>query len=123
MKKKILIALSFIAALGMLYALSVDVSGEWELTSQGRRGPRTSTITITQDGEKITVTMPGMRGDPITAEGTISGNKIEWSATRTTPRGDFTITYTGTVNDAGNEMSGEMAMGDFGTSEWTAKKK
>ena len=106
-----------------LEARSADVSGEWEMTTVSQRGERTSTITIQQEGEKITVTMPGRRGgDPTIGEGTIKGNDIEWTITRTTPRGDMTSTYKGTVN--GDSMTGtmEMAGRDF-TQEWSAKKK
>ena len=120
-KKHIII---FSAALLLLAgsALAQDVSGEWDLTSEGRQGPQTQTIKIEQDGEKITVTMEGRMGE-MTGEGTIKDNKIEWKITRETPRGEFTMTYTGTVD--GDTMSGtmEMGMGNRGPSEWTAKKK
>lgn len=103
-------------------ALAQDVSGEWEITSEGRQGPRTQTIKIEQDGEKITVTMEGRMGE-VTGEGTIKDNKIEWKITRTMRDMEMTMTYTGTVD--GDTMSGEMemSMGDRGPSEWTAKKK
>ncbi len=122
-KTKSLIALCAMALLVIpMNALQANVAGEWEMTSEGRQGPRTTNIKIEQDGEKITVTMPGMRGGgEIKAEGTIKGNDIEWSITRSTQRGEFTITYKGTVE--GNTMSGTVQMGDFGPREWTAKKK
>ena len=114
----------FSAALLLLAGsvLAQDVSGEWDLTSEGRQGPQTQTIKIEQDGEKITVTMEGRMGE-MTGEGTIKDNKIEWKITRETQRGEFTMTYTGTVD--GNTMSGEMqmSMGERPPSEWTAKKK
>ena len=114
----VLILLSALA----LEAGAADVSGEWEMTTVSQRGERTSTITIVQDGEKITVTMPGRRGgDPMTAEGTLNGDQIEWTITRETPRGEMTITYKGTVS--GDSMSGTMEMvGRDMTSDWTAKK-
>jgi len=114
----------FSAALLLLVgsALAQDVSGEWDLTSEGRQGPQTQTIKIEQDGEKITVTMEG-RGGEMTGEGTIKDNKIEWKITRTMRDMEMTMTYTGTVD--GDTMSGEMqmSMGERPPSEWTAKKK
>lgn len=101
------------------YAL-VDVSGTWEMTSEGRQGPMTNEITFVQDGDKITVTMPGRQGAEMTGEGTVDGNKIQWSITRETPRGEFTMTYEGTVD--GDAMSGTMQVMDR-EMEWTAKKK
>ncbi len=105
----------------LLTAQEVNVTGDWEITTQSPRGERTSPVHFEQEGEKLTVTIQTMRGDEVTGEGTISGNKIEWTVTMSTPRGDFTITYTGTVE--GDSMAGEAQMGDFGTMEWTAKKK
>ena len=113
----------------MLSGLSIDLTGDWEMTTESPRGERTQTIHIEQDGEKLTITMtggPGRRGGQggggeITAEGMIKGNKVEWSFTRNTPRGDFTTKYTGTVE--GDTMSGEVDRGQRGTAPWSAKRK
>ena len=98
----------------------VDISGDWELSAEMRGREITQNVRFEQDGETLTVTMEGRMGES-TGEGTIKGNKVEWSITRSTQRGEFTITYTGTVE--GGTMSGEAQMGDFGAMEWTAKKK
>lgn len=105
----------------LLTAQDVNVTGDWEMTSQSPRGEMTRTLNFDQDGEKIKVTMEGFRGDEIIGEGTIQGNKIEWTMTMSTQRGDFTMTYKGTVE--GDTMSGTIEMGDRGSREWTAKKK
>jgi hypothetical protein len=101
-------------------AQDIDVTGDWEITTQSPRGERTSDIHFEQEGEKLTVTMQIM-GEEATAEGTVKGNKIEWSVTRSTQRGEFTISYSGTVE--GDAMSGEAQMGDRGSMAWSAKKK
>jgi len=122
MVKRHIIFLSVALLLLVGSALSQDISGEWEMTSEGRQGTQTQTIKIEQDGEKITVTMEGRQGE-MTGEGTIKDNAIEWKITRETPRGEFVMTYKGTID--GNDMTGtmEMGMGNRGPSEWTAKKK
>ena len=117
---------AFILFPALLNAQEIDVTGDWEMTSQTPRGERTQTIHIEQDGEKLTVTMQGgfrggQEGSEITAEGTIKGNKLEWSFTRSSPRGDFTTKYTGTVE--GDTMSGEVDRGERGTAPWSAKRK
>jgi len=104
----------------LLTAQDVNVTGDWEMTTQSPRGERTSDVHFEQEGEKLTVTMQLM-GEEATVEGTVKGNKLEWSITRSTQRGEFTISYTGTVD--GDTMSGEAQMGDRGAMEWTAKKK
>lgn len=122
LKKTLLVSFAILALVTLhLSAWTADVSGTWEMTMTSPRGERTSEITIEQDGENIKVTMPGFRGgDPMVAEGTVKGDKIEWSVTRETPQGEFTMTYTGTV--AGDTMSGTADFGR-GSMDWTAKKK
>jgi L-seryl-tRNA(Ser) seleniumtransferase len=117
------LALGILILAGLpLFALAVDVSGIWEITLQSpQRGDMTSEMKIEQDGEKITVTMESFQGDELTGEGTAKDNKVEWTVNINTQRGDFSITYTGTVE--GDTMSGEAEIGDFGSMEWTAKKK
>lgn len=105
-----------------LSAQDVNVTGDWEISMETPRGPMTQEIHFEQDGEKLTVTMTTRRGDEITGEGTVKGNEIEWSITRSGRGGqEFKMTYKGTVE--GDTMSGEVQMGDRGSMEWTAKKK
>jgi len=104
-----------------LSAQEVNVTGDWEMTMTTPRGERTQEIHFEQEGEKLTATWTGFREEEITAEGTIKGNEIEWSFTRSGRMGEMTITYTGKIE--GDTMSGEVQMGDFGTFEWTAKRK
>lgn len=122
MKKRFFVLLALAAALSFaVYGLLTDVNGEWEMTFSSPRGERTSVMTIEQDGDKIIVTMEGFRGDELTGEGTVSDEDIEWTVKMDTPRGEFSITYKGTVS--GDTMSGEAQMGERGSMEWSAKKK
>lgn len=124
MPKKRRIVLAFLAWISFILMASAqvaDVSGEWELTLKSPRGEMTSTAKFVQDGEKLTVTMTGPRGREATGEGTIKGNAIQWSITRTGPEGEeFTIKYSGTVE--GSTMSGT-AETPRGSVEWKAAKK
>jgi len=104
-----------------LNAQEVDVTGDWELTMETRRGEMTRDINFVQEGENLTVTMEGRGGGEVTGEGTIKGNNIEWTITRSTPRGEMTMTYTGKIE--GDTMSGEVQLGDFGSATWKAVRK
>jgi len=121
MKKAALAALAVMAVLA-LTVWAVDVTGTWEMSSPGRGGEMmTRDITIVQEGNKITVTMPGRQGrDPIVSEGKIEGNAIEWKVVRQGPQGEMVMEYKGTVD--GDTMKGTFAMMDREI-EWTAKKK
>ncbi|MDI6845734.1 MAG: hypothetical protein QME28_06315 [Candidatus Saccharicenans sp.] len=121
--KKLFVFLLILATSGLLAVMAqVNVTGEWTFTITTPRGERTSDIKFVQEGEKLTVTMQGMRGGEITAEGTVRGNQIEWSVTRETPQGTFTMTYRGKIEDA-NTITGEVEMGNFGTATWKAVRK
>ncbi|MFQ5721197.1 MAG: hypothetical protein ACE5GI_01725 [Candidatus Aminicenantales bacterium] len=102
-------------------ASQTDVSGHWQLTMQTRRGEISWSVTFVQDGQSLTVTMVGPRGNETTGTGTIKDSQIEWTITRSTPRGEMTMTYKGEVE--GETMSGEVQFGNFGSREWKATKK
>jgi hypothetical protein len=95
------------------------VGGTWEMTSEGRRGTMTQTLTIQQDGSTIKGTLKGERGES-QFDGSVTGNKISFTVKRETPNGTFTIEYSGTVD--GDSMQGTAHSERF-DSKWTAKRK
>lgn len=122
-KMSLIVIAVFLISVGMT-AGTVDVSGTWEMTRQTPRGERVSDMTIVQEGNEITVTMPGFGGEEMVGKGTVEENNISWEMTFETPRGEMTLTYKGTID--GDSMSGTVEMGDGGgpgPMEWTATKK
>ena len=123
MKKSILI-LSLIIFIGMgfnVFAKDADVIGKWEMTSQSSRGERTSVLEFYLEDSKLMVKWDNRRG-ALDTEVNLEGNKISWEVTRETPRGEFTMKYSGTVKD--NTMEGTMSIEQMDRSmEWTAKKQ
>lgn len=95
------------------------VAGTWEMTSEGRRGTMTRTLTIEQDGSTIKGTMKSERGES-SFEGSVTGNKISFTVKRETPNGTFTIEYSGTVDGDSMEGTAHSERFDF---KWTAKRK
>jgi hypothetical protein len=83
----------------------IDVSGNWTLTMTTPRGEQSTALAFVQDGEKLTVTATGDRGESV-GKGTITGTTIEWSIARQTPMGEMTMTYKGEVT--GDRMTGEV---------------
>jgi hypothetical protein len=104
----------------VLNARDVDVTGDWELIMETPRGEMTRAIRFEQDGETLTVSMEGMRGNKLEGKGTLKGDKIEWAVSRDTPQGEFTISFTGTVE--GDTMSGTADMAGRRTIDWTARR-
>ena len=116
---------SILTSLTVAFALVVPavagegVSGKWKMTTKTQRGERVSDVTMVQTGEKLVVTSQGRDGSEIKSEGTVKGADITWTMKRTTPNGEFVITYTGKVD--GKTMSGTSET-PMGTGEWTAEK-
>ena len=104
----------------MVAADDVDVSGDWVLTLDTPRGPRTQGVRFVQEGNGITAT-PLENADTISeGSGTIDGNKITWSWSVVSPRGTSTVTFVGTVS--GDTMSGSRNR-NRGQAAWTAKRQ
>ena len=110
MTKKLLFVVT-IALVFVFAAMAADVTGKWTFEQPGRGGNpgRPVTITLKQDGAKLTGSVPGMGrgGDnppPPTeiTDGKVDGNNVSFTVKRTTPNGDFVTKYEGTVN--GDEM-------------------
>ncbi len=105
----------------VLRAETVDVAGDWDITVTTQRGEMTWEAHFVQEGESLTVTMKGRRGNEVTGEGTIKENSIEWTITSSSPRGEMTITWSGEVS--GETMSGEVQFGSFRTAQWEGTKR
>lgn len=125
MRKQLSLAIAFLlvcGVAGLRAQQTANVNGDWELTSQTPRGEMTSAVKFEQDGENLKVTQSSPRGGEVTGTGTVKGNAIEWTITRTRPDGqEFKLTYKGTVD--GDTMKGTVEFGPMGSTEWTAKKK
>jgi hypothetical protein len=100
---------------------TVDVSGVWLVTMQTPQGEMTQEATFTQDKEALKVSMTSPMGTDMKGEGTIKGQDLQWTLTVSTPNGDFALGFKAKVD--GDSMSGDIQMGDFGSSTFTAKKK
>ncbi len=130
-----------------LNAQSGDISGEWELTREGRPGGGggggggqregrrgggggPAKMMIEQDGDTFTGTLELPFGEAKIQNGTIKNNEITFVVQIETPRGNFEMQYTGKVE--GDSMAGTWTGGRRGgsggggggefTRQWTAKR-
>jgi hypothetical protein len=124
MRKNYLLGLAFLLVVASSFLLAaVNITGDWEMTVKMPNGQeRTSTISFVQDGENLTVKTTGRNGEEITGTGTVKGNDVEWTITRTRPDGqEFKINYKAKVE--GDKMTGTSQFGDRPGMEFTAVKK
>jgi hypothetical protein len=108
MTKKLLFvtAILLVVAIG---AFAADVTGKWTYTMQGRDGtPREMSITLKQDGNTLTGSVPGMgRGGQGGApteitNGKVDGDKVSFDVVREFNGNKMTTKYEGTVS--GSDM-------------------
>jgi hypothetical protein len=97
-----------------------DLSGVWEVTLQTPQGEMKVDTAFEQTGEVIKVTMTSPMGET-KGEGKVKGNEADWTLTVSTPGGEFQLIFKAKID--GDKMAGEVQMGDFGTSAFTAVKK
>src|SRR4051812_33245507 len=110
MTKKLLFVTTILLILA-IGAFAADVSGKWTYEQAGRNGGpgRPVTITLKQDGNKLTGSVPGFGrgGDtpPPPTEiknGKVDGDKVSFEVVREMQGNTMTTKYEGTV--AGDEM-------------------
>ncbi len=115
----ILVCLTVALALALPAFAAEGVSGKWKMTAKNPRGERTYDVTMEQTGEKLVVTSKDREGNDVKSEGTVKGADVTWTMKRTTPNGEFVITYKGKVE--GKTMSGTSET-PMGAGEWKAEK-
>jgi hypothetical protein len=98
-----LLALLLFAA---LTAFGADVAGKWKATYQSQDGPRDVTFVFQVHDGKLSGTATGPHGETPITEGTVEGDKINF----TVATDSFKAVLTGTVS--GDEMKLSAAVGD-----------
>jgi hypothetical protein len=104
----------------------LDATGTWKWTMQRQNGAgREVTLTLKQEGEKLTGSMSGMMGgaDTEISDGTIKDGAISFKVTRNRNGQDFVTTYTGKLDT--DEIKGTAAFDMGGQSrsrDWDAKR-
>ena len=99
----------------------VNVAGAWALSVETAQGTGNPSVTLQQDGEKLTGTYSSQVFGEQNVTGTIKGNAITFSFTGSVEGNTFTVTYSGTVEK--DTMKGRVTLGDFGEGTFTGKKK
>ena len=106
-------------------ALGADVTGTWQAQFDTQRGLQKYTFTLKQDGTKVTgkasVDTDGEKREADLKEGKIEGDTVSFVEPLSIQGNDINVTFTGKVS--ADEIKFTRAVGDFGTSEATAKRQ
>jgi hypothetical protein len=109
------------AALSLAWA--ADVNGKWTAQVPGRDGQtREMTFTFKAEGEKLTGSMSGPRGDSEISDGKISGDQISFTVKVNFQGNERKFLYKGTVSGDEMKVTRTVEGGNMPPQEFTAKK-
>ena len=112
-------------AVASLSALAADVTGTWKAAFETQRGLQKYTFTLKQDGTNVTgkasVEREGEKRDAEFKEGKVEGDTVTFIEPLKIQDNEININYTGKIS--GNEIKFTRQVGDFGSSEATAKRE
>jgi len=102
MRTRIVTSVLAVALLASMNLFAENATGTWKGSYPGRDGQtRESTIVLKAEGEKLTGTVAGGRGESEIKDGTIKGGDISFSVVRNFGGNDVTVKYKGKlVGDA-----------------------
>ncbi|HEY2152898.1 MAG TPA: hypothetical protein VGH34_18955 [Vicinamibacterales bacterium] len=109
------------ASLASAGQAKVDLTGKWLFTVETGAGSGTPTITLKQDGEKLTGHYSGQLGEA-DITGTAKGNDMQLKFTVDVQGTALNCIYTGGV-DAKDSMKGKVEIVGLGEGTFTAKKQ
>jgi len=85
-------------------AMAADVTGKWTGSMAMGDNQFTLSYDFKQDGEKLTGTVTGPQGNPLTLnDGKVEGDKLSFSIQAEGPNGSFKISSEGTIK--GDEIT------------------
>jgi enterochelin esterase-like enzyme len=112
-------------AVASLSAFAADITGTWKAEFETQRGLQKYTFTLKQDGAnvtgKATVDRDGEKRDAEFKDGKVEGDTVTFVEPLKIQDNEINITYTGKIS--GNEIKFTRKVGDFGSSEATAKRE
>jgi enterochelin esterase-like enzyme len=109
-----------------LSLFAVDVTGTWKADFDTQRGLQKYTFTLKQDGAtvsgKASADTAGEKRESDLKEGKLAGDTVSFVEPLKIQDNDINVTFTGKISADGNEIKFTRAVGDFGSTEATAKR-
>jgi len=113
----------FLLGLLALTALAADITGKWTAEVPGRGGQtRETTFTFKVDGNVLTGTVSGFRGEMPISDGKIEGDQISFTQTLEFNGNSIKLVYKGTVSGDEIKFTRTREGGEGRTQEFTAKR-
>ena len=122
MRRGIVVAMVLAVAAAAAAQQKVDVTGTWLFDVQTGAGGGTPTVTLKQDGEKLSGHYSSQTFGEVDLTGTVKGDQIAFSFTADVQGTSVPVSYAGTV-ESNTAMKGTISITGVGDGTFTAKKK
>ena len=96
------------------------VDGTYKIEIDTPMGQQEATLTLKTAGVDLSGSMDSMLGKTDFSGGTVKGDELAWSLELDSPMGRVKLECKGKVT--GHNISGEVKVGDFGTSPFKGKR-
>lgn len=93
--------------------------GVWNTTMNTPMGAQKATLTLATDGGSLTGSMSGPQGAIDLKDGAVDGDSLSWKADITQPMA-MTLEFSATIS--GDEISGNVQLGAFGTASFSGTR-
>jgi hypothetical protein len=100
----------------------IDVTGKWAFNVQTDAGGGTPTVTLKQDGEKLTGHYSSQTFGEQELTGSIKGSDLKFSFSADVQGNSLTVTYSGKV-ETKDSLKGTVDLGGLGQGTFTAKRQ
>jgi len=91
------------------------VDGTYNVEMNTPMGTQTGKLTLKTDGDSVSGSYSGARGEQSFTGGTVSGDEASWSIQVSGPMGQMKLDFKATVS--GDEISGQVQLGSFGSAK------
>lgn len=123
MKKALTLAAVVFALVAAIGAQApIDLTGKWLFTVDTSAGSGTPTVTLKQDGEKLTGHYSSAQLGEAELTGTVKGRDMKFVFGTDVQGAHLDVTYTGTV-ESNDSLKGTVNLGGLGQGTFTAKRQ
>jgi hypothetical protein len=97
----------------------MTADGNWSLVVVTPLGERRGTLSLKTEGTTLTGSQTADGNSAEIFDGSVTGDAISWKVSITDPM-PMTLEFTGTID--GDEVTGSVILGDFGTSSFSGAR-
>ena len=118
-----ILAIVLLASLtGAAQESKTDVTGKWAFSVQTDAGTGTPTVTLKQEGEKLTGHYSSQTLGEADLTGSVKGQDIKFTFSADLQGTSLVVTYTGTV-ESKDSLKGTVDLGGMAQGTFTAKRQ